>query len=338
MSGAMGGSRSRGVPRDGRERRGHLRALHQVRLRRQRRGRAGAGPRRRAVRRRTAPRTSRTPPTPRPSRRWSNHLNEAFPRQDRPWAAGDTLEERHRACSCTPTAPASRWPSACPVTATWTRSGSRPRSHPAEVAAFDEAAFAANPALVKGYIGPGALGEEGTAEVPLPARPPGRGGHPLGHRRQRARPARPRPRGRPRLHRRRHHRGRRGARRRRLPELRRGRPRDGSRHRDGPHLRARPQVRGRPGAEGPGPERQAGDRDDGLLRRRRQPCRGRRRRGQPRRGRPGVAARAQPRRRAHRGDRQGRGRLHRGRRGRAPSSSAVASASCTTTAARSPRA
>ena len=37
--------------------------------------------------------------------------------------------------------------------------------HPAEVAAFDEAAFAANPALVKGYIGPGALGEEGTARV-----------------------------------------------------------------------------------------------------------------------------------------------------------------------------
>jgi prolyl-tRNA synthetase len=37
--------------------------------------------------------------------------------------------------------------------------------HPAEVAAFDEAAFAANPALVKGYIGPGALGEEGTAKV-----------------------------------------------------------------------------------------------------------------------------------------------------------------------------
>ena len=38
------------------------------------------------------PRTPRTPPTPRPSRRWSTHLNAAFPRDDRPWTAGDTLK------------------------------------------------------------------------------------------------------------------------------------------------------------------------------------------------------------------------------------------------------
>ena len=36
---------------------------------------------------------------------------------------------------------------------------------PAEVEAFDEADFAQNPALVKGYIGPGALGVEGTAKA-----------------------------------------------------------------------------------------------------------------------------------------------------------------------------
>ena len=36
---------------------------------------------------------------------------------------------------------------------------------PAEVVAFDEADFAANPALVKGYIGPGALGLEGTSGI-----------------------------------------------------------------------------------------------------------------------------------------------------------------------------
>ena len=94
-----------------------------------------------------------------------DHLNEAFPRRGPSLGGRRHAEERPRACSCTPTAPASRWRSACPATATSTRSGSRPRSHPAEVAAFDEAAFAANPALVKGYIGPGALGEEGAARV-----------------------------------------------------------------------------------------------------------------------------------------------------------------------------
>jgi prolyl-tRNA synthetase len=36
---------------------------------------------------------------------------------------------------------------------------------PAEVVAFDEDDFAANPALVKGYIGPGALGLEGTSGI-----------------------------------------------------------------------------------------------------------------------------------------------------------------------------
>ena len=42
----------RGVPRQRRGRRGHLRAVHDVRLRRERRGGAGAGARRQAVRRR----------------------------------------------------------------------------------------------------------------------------------------------------------------------------------------------------------------------------------------------------------------------------------------------
>jgi prolyl-tRNA synthetase len=36
---------------------------------------------------------------------------------------------------------------------------------PAEVEAFDEKAFAAHPGLVKGYIGPGALGTEGTTGI-----------------------------------------------------------------------------------------------------------------------------------------------------------------------------
>ncbi len=38
---------------------------------------------------------------------------------------------------------------------------------PAEIEPFDEADFAANPALVKGYIGPGALGSTGTSGIRL---------------------------------------------------------------------------------------------------------------------------------------------------------------------------
>ena len=36
---------------------------------------------------------------------------------------------------------------------------------PAEIEPFDEADFATNPALVKGYIGPGALGSTGTSGI-----------------------------------------------------------------------------------------------------------------------------------------------------------------------------
>ncbi|HEV8025580.1 MAG TPA: His/Gly/Thr/Pro-type tRNA ligase C-terminal domain-containing protein, partial [Candidatus Nanopelagicales bacterium] len=37
--------------------------------------------------------------------------------------------------------------------------------YPAEIAPFEEADFAANPALVKGYIGPGALGQSGSSGI-----------------------------------------------------------------------------------------------------------------------------------------------------------------------------
>ena len=99
----------------------------QLRLRRQRRGRAGARPRRRAVRRRRLPPTPRTPPTPRRSTRWSTTSTRRSRATDRPWAAA-TPSRTSSSCSCTPTAPASRWPSACPATARSTRSGSAPRS------------------------------------------------------------------------------------------------------------------------------------------------------------------------------------------------------------------
>ena len=68
-----------GVPRDRRERRGHLRALHQLRLRRERRGRAGAGAGCRGRVRSCPPRTSRTPPTPRPSTPWSRTSSRPSP-------------------------------------------------------------------------------------------------------------------------------------------------------------------------------------------------------------------------------------------------------------------
>ena len=70
-SGAMGGSKSEEFLAQQRGGRGHLRALHEVRLRRQRRGRAGAAPRRPCRTTTRRPRTPSTPRTPRPSRRWS---------------------------------------------------------------------------------------------------------------------------------------------------------------------------------------------------------------------------------------------------------------------------
>ena len=91
---------------------------------------------------------------------------------------------------------------------------------PAEVEAFTEADFAANPALVKGYIGPGALGLERTSGIRYLLDPRVVDGTRVGHRRRRRRPARHRPRRRSRLHGRRHDRGCRGALRRPLPRLR----------------------------------------------------------------------------------------------------------------------
>ncbi len=93
-----------------------------------------------------------------------NHLNEAFPRQDRPWAAGDTLKN---VLVMLVHPDGTREPLAIGLPGDRDVDEKRLEAqvHPAEVAAFDEAAFTANPALVKGYIGPGALGEEGTSGV-----------------------------------------------------------------------------------------------------------------------------------------------------------------------------
>ncbi len=86
-----------------------------------------------------------------------DHLNDKFPRPDRPWDAGDTLKNvlvvlRHPDGTREPVAiglPGDR-------EVDEKRLGGQ--LEPIEVEAFTEADFAAHPALVKGYIGPGALG------------------------------------------------------------------------------------------------------------------------------------------------------------------------------------
>ena len=87
------------------------------------------------------------------------HLNERFPRTDRPWSAGDTLKNvivllRHPDGTAEPLA--------IGVAGDREVDGKRLEAQvaPAEVEAFTEVHFAANPALTKGYIGPGVLGTE----------------------------------------------------------------------------------------------------------------------------------------------------------------------------------
>jgi len=92
------------------------------------------------------------------------HLNDAFPRDDRPWAASDTLKNvlvvlRHPDGTREPVAiglPGDREVDAKRLEA---------QVAPAEVEAFDDKDFAAHPGLVKGYIGPGALGTDGETGI-----------------------------------------------------------------------------------------------------------------------------------------------------------------------------
>ncbi|MEG9225770.1 proline--tRNA ligase [Aeromicrobium sp. Sec7.5] len=85
------------------------------------------------------------------------HLNEAFPREEGPWTAADTLKNvlvllRHPDGTTEPLAiglPGDREVDAKRL---------ETQVSPAEVEPFDEAQFAKHPGLVKGYIGPGSLG------------------------------------------------------------------------------------------------------------------------------------------------------------------------------------
>ncbi|MGE9808693.1 proline--tRNA ligase [Janibacter sp. G1551] len=93
-----------------------------------------------------------------------DHLNEAYPREDRAWTAGDTLKN---VIVMLVQPDGTRTPLAIGLPGDREVDEKRlgAQVEPAEVAAFEEKDFAAHPELVKGYIGPGALGEEGTSGV-----------------------------------------------------------------------------------------------------------------------------------------------------------------------------
>ena len=88
-----------------------------------------------------------------------DHLNEKFPREDRPWAAGDTLKNvlvvlKHPDGTREPLA------IGLPGDREVDQKRLEGQLEPIEVEPFDEAEFKKHPALVKGYIGPGVLGEK----------------------------------------------------------------------------------------------------------------------------------------------------------------------------------
>ena len=164
-------------------------------------------------------------------------------RPDREWTAADTLKNVVVMLRHPDGTRRRRSPSACRATATSTSKRLEAAVLPAEAEPFAEADFAANPALVKGYIGPGALGEESASGIRFLVDPRVVDGHGVGHRRQRSPAAtcsgsspgatsRPTASSRP-------------------PRSSAGDPcpncgaphRDRPRHRDRPHLPARPQVR-----------------------------------------------------------------------------------------------
>jgi prolyl-tRNA synthetase len=93
-----------------------------------------------------------------------DHLNERYPRSDRAWSAADTLKN----VLVTVVHPGgTREPIAIGIPGDrevdLKRLGAQ--VEPAEIEAFTEADFAKHPALVKGYIGPGVLGERGSSGI-----------------------------------------------------------------------------------------------------------------------------------------------------------------------------
>ncbi|HET8614386.1 MAG TPA: proline--tRNA ligase [Actinomycetales bacterium] len=93
-----------------------------------------------------------------------DHLNERFPREDRPWTAGDTLKN---VLVVVVQPDGRREPLAIGLPGDREVDEKRlgAQLEPAEVEAFVEADFDANPSLQKGYIGPGVLGEKNASGI-----------------------------------------------------------------------------------------------------------------------------------------------------------------------------
>ena len=93
-----------------------------------------------------------------------DHLNEKFARDDRPWTAADTLKN---VLVVLVHPDGTREPLAIGVPGDREIDEKRlgAQVEPAVVEAFDEKDFAANPALVKGYIGPGVLGAQNASKI-----------------------------------------------------------------------------------------------------------------------------------------------------------------------------
>jgi prolyl-tRNA synthetase len=93
-----------------------------------------------------------------------DHLNERFPRADRPWTAADTLKN----VLVTVAHPdGTREPLAIGVPGDREVDGKRLEAqiYPATYTAFGDADFEAHPELAKGYIGPGVLGEKNASGI-----------------------------------------------------------------------------------------------------------------------------------------------------------------------------
>ncbi|WP_230084294.1 proline--tRNA ligase [Nocardioides marmotae] len=93
-----------------------------------------------------------------------DHLNAAYPRADRPWHAGDTLKNvlvtlKHPDGTREPLA------IGLPGDREVDQKRLEGQLEPIEVEPMDEAELRKHPALVKGYIGPGALGEESASGI-----------------------------------------------------------------------------------------------------------------------------------------------------------------------------
>ena len=268
----------RGVPHARRGRRGHLRAVHDLRLRRQRRGAAHPGAAGHAVRRR-AGRARRGHPGHADHR----DAGRAGQRARRPAPAGPRVDRRRHAEERRGQAAPARTarPSCSPIGAARRPRGRREAARGRRCTRRSSSrsprrTSPTTPGLVRGYLGPAALGSDKPAAVRYLLDPrvvegtrwitganePGRHVFDLVAGRdftgdgtiEAASVFEGDP----------------------CPNDDGGTPGDRPRHRDGPHLPARPQVRRRARPQGARRERQAGRGHDGVLRHRRRPAPSRR--------------------------------------------------------------